>query len=328
MSVAPTPPSTRVVSRSAINFVLDMITFAKPKDFVDPLLTLAVVQANLAHLMRDPVMQRTYSGFDAAPPDELRRPVSINALAHSLKLPYETARRRVRRMAADGICQISEKGVLVPADSLKSPDHLRRLMGNAMLTRDFYWRLRDMGWLEDLPQPVGDTSDLGAQGVPMRSMARLFTEYLLRLMEMLTTHIGDVVTGVLWVAILGANTEKMPDTVPGSEELDADLSDHYRRPVRVPELATRLGLPQETTRRHCAKLLAEGRIARMPNGYVITAEILSRPHIAQLMRENVLHLHRMFVGLAQVGVIAYWTQEREREDAFRRQGAAASPARI
>lgn len=320
MAVAPTLTTTRLIGRSAIAFVLDMVTVARPTDFIDPLITLAVVQANLAHLMRDPVLQRTYGGYNAAPPDELRRPVSINAIAHSLKLPYETCRRRVKRMAEEGRCLITDKGVVVPASALHSPDHLRRMMGSQLVMRNFYWRLRGFGWLDDLPLPSGELGLSDQQSAPMRATARLFAEYLLRLVEMLTAYIGDVVTGVLWLAILAANTSQMPDDERGDDDAGGFVPDEKRRPVRVPELAARLGLPQETTRRHCAKLLVEGRVARFPTGYVITAEILSRPHIVQLMRENIAHLHRMFVGLAQVGVVSYWEEERSREQAYQMQG--------
>ncbi len=71
---------------------------------------MAINQANNAPLTRDPEARARYGGLDALAPDGERRPVSINAVAASLGLPFETVRRRIRRLAAEQVCVAVGRG--------------------------------------------------------------------------------------------------------------------------------------------------------------------------------------------------------------------------
>ncbi|MET0273034.1 MAG: hypothetical protein ABW360_08595, partial [Phenylobacterium sp.] len=89
----------RAVGELSLAFLLDQVTTSigdlRPRD---ALLVLAINQANIAPLTRQPDTRRRYGSLEAAAPDEARRPVSVNAVAGSLGLPFETVRRRVRHL--------------------------------------------------------------------------------------------------------------------------------------------------------------------------------------------------------------------------------------
>lgn len=87
-------------------------------DILRTLIFLAVVDTNIRHLRPDEEVAQTYSGAEDRVPDEARRPISIHALALELDLPYETTRRHVNRLMADGFCLRLEGGVIVPGEVL------------------------------------------------------------------------------------------------------------------------------------------------------------------------------------------------------------------
>ena len=82
--------SLRVAARLAVGFALDLVKLSGfGRDVIDGLLLAAISQANVALITRDPDLQHTYASLDQPPPDELRRPVSINAIAGSLRIPFD-----------------------------------------------------------------------------------------------------------------------------------------------------------------------------------------------------------------------------------------------
>jgi hypothetical protein len=51
-----------------------------------------------------------------------RRPVSVMSIAHSIGVPYETTRRYVNLLVADGMCvREGRRGVLIPEDAFLQP---------------------------------------------------------------------------------------------------------------------------------------------------------------------------------------------------------------
>lgn len=52
-----------------------------------------------------------------------RRPVSVMSIAHSIGVPYETTRRYVNMLVADGLCvRDGRRGVLIPEFVLMRPE--------------------------------------------------------------------------------------------------------------------------------------------------------------------------------------------------------------
>ncbi|MCI3134589.1 hypothetical protein [Phenylobacterium aquaticum] len=71
-------------------------------DSLSALVFLEIVRQNTWHLTQDPVQAARFASAEAIPPDDLRRGVSTYAVARSLRLPYETARRQVVKLNALG----------------------------------------------------------------------------------------------------------------------------------------------------------------------------------------------------------------------------------
>lgn len=117
--------STEYILRS-----IDLMTGVMNGDLVKGLIFLAVVQANTQHIVSDDALSQTYSEADSPPPDEKRRPVSVHALSVSLGIPYETTRRYVNKLLADGYCQRARRGLVVPAEVLTRPEMILALKRN------------------------------------------------------------------------------------------------------------------------------------------------------------------------------------------------------
>jgi len=304
--------SIRAAARLANGFALDLVKLGGfGRDVIDGLLMSAISQANVAQITRSPELQRTYATLDQPPPDELRRPVSISAIANSLRIPFETARRRITALVEAGIIQTVPRGVILPAAPLSSPFYRMGAEANYGLVRGLYFRLRGIGLLDDLPRPNGPPFD--PEAPPVRLVIRLSADYLLRLAEPVSLHMGDLVTGLILMDVIHANTEHLADTEAGAPdgdwEPDTFVPDDQRKPVRPATLSERLGIPQETVRRHLQRLLESDQCERNGDGYRVPARILARQPFVQFMLDNQSHLHRLYSGLADFGVLSEWERE-------------------
>lgn len=304
--------SMRVAGRLANGFALDVVKLGGfGRDVVDGVLMAAIRQANIAQINRSPQLQRAYATLDEPPPDELRRPVSISAIANSLRIPFETARRRIASLIKVGAVQTTPNGVIVPTDQLNLPFYRIGAEAQYALVRGLYFRLRGIGLLDDLPRPNGPPFD--PEHPPVRLVVRLSSDYLLRLAEPISLHVGDLVSGLILMDVIQANTEHLPDSEGG--EADGDWSpegfvaDRLRKPVRVATLSERLGIPPETVRRHLTRLVNQDRCERGEDGYRVPSRILARRPFIQFMVDNQSHLHRLFAGLADFGVLSEWERE-------------------
>lgn len=304
----PSMRTARVAGRLSIAFLLDVIDLGRgDRALIDGLLLMGIVQANVGLVTREPELQRTYAAYDAPPPDELRRGVSVSAIANSLSLPYETVRRRVAGLERKGLCVVNEKGVHVPNEVLTSPEHMAGSFAVFERLRQLYYRLNDVGALRGFPQ-----ADPQPPADMVRAIMRVFGDYFLRVVDAVSRGVGDIMAGLVLLGILTANTAHLPDQEGGQEGAGPSnfVPDSLRRPVSVAALARRLRLPEETVRRHASQLVADGRCVRAPQGYLIPGEVLARPLWVTLMSENLSHLNRMFSDLAYLGVLAGWDAAR------------------
>lgn len=109
---------------------IDLMTNVVGGDLVKGLIFVAVVQANTQHIASDDTLSQTYSEASDRVPDENRRPVSVHALSVSLGIPYETTRRYVNKLLADGFCVRARRGLVVPADVLSREPMMAALKKN------------------------------------------------------------------------------------------------------------------------------------------------------------------------------------------------------
>jgi hypothetical protein len=299
--MSPPPPAMlHAVNRLAAPCIIDALMVGRrDRDFHDALILLAVVQANVAPLMRDGEAQRAYASPDAPPPDALRRPVSMNAIAQSLRLPYETVRRRLLRLAAADACEISAHGVIVPTRELASPEHTAALFAVWEQIRRLYYRLRDLGALDTLVQPRARERAAAESEPPLRAVIRIASDYMLRAVDNVGGQFDGLISGLVWFTVMSANREHLE----GIEELSAP------RPASASAIARRLTAPIETVRRHANELIAAELCQRTRGGLLVAPEVLARPQAVRAMEINFTDLQRMFSGFAQFGVLAEWDRQ-------------------
>jgi DNA-binding Lrp family transcriptional regulator len=294
------------LGRASLGFILDTFTLTRNGgDIMGPLITSVIIDANVSLINQDPAVSRHYSALDAPPPDELRRPISINAVAASLRLPYETVRRRVAAMIAAGTCVATPRGVYVPAAALSGPAYDAIAGARYQRLKQFYFELKALSAFTS----VG----LAAAGVPIhtsppvRAGNRAIAEYTLRVIEGIMRRLGDPLTGIILLEMTRANAEP---TDRAHLVLDALLPDEFRIPVNTLTLARRVGLPPETVRRHVAKLEAAGFCRKVSGGRLAALEQLGRgPGGNHGLAENLQNVQRLFAKCAALGLVAYWEAE-------------------
>ena len=145
------------------------------------------------------------------------------------------------------------------------------------------------------PEQVDDRS---------RQATRISADYFLRYLTLLSEfNGGDILGGVLILAILSANAAHLEQSGLGSEYAAAGDAppDELRRPVSVLSISQALGLPFETARRHVNKLIAEGKCARVKGGVIVPQAFVRSSDAAALSLENAKNLKRLMRELRRVG---------------------------
>jgi hypothetical protein len=301
--------------RLSVEMFVDIADIARDGGpMLDPLLISAVIEANVAPINQDPVLQHRYSGLDAPPPDELRRPVSINAVAASLGQPFETVRRRLNALAARGECVIGPKGVVVPTARLESDDYRRISSRRYERVRRLYADLKPLGGLADmtvdpgaaLPGAPWHEPQRPLSSPPIRLVNRLLSEYFLRALELLGRRVGDPITGVIALSMARLNLRHL---TPEQRAFPGPLPDQMRAPIRRSELARALGLPSETVRRRLIDLQDRGFCRSTPDGVVFAIDKAVAPDAQRMLHENNVNLLRMMSRLNRYGVLTYWDGE-------------------
>ena len=291
------------IARASIELIMDMIAITRgPGNLLDPLIVSIVIEANLALFNQDPELQLAYAEIDEPPPDELRRPISIAAVAGSLSLPYETVRRRAGRLVRAGALVATPKGLVVPAASLTTPEYLAAAVARYERLKAFWVELKAAGVQPPNTEPLGPP----LSAPPIRLVNRVTGEYMLRVNEQLLKRVGDAVSGVLVLEMGRANAEHLD---LGTRQVEGPLPDHLRRPVSILALSRRLRLPAETVRRHVLQLEAEGLARKVRGGWLADLTTLGRDDDAPAIARNLANVGRLISRLAAFGVLAYWDAE-------------------
>ena len=292
----PLKPS-EVVIRASAGFILDQVRLGRgPLSFLDALILMTITQANVQPVLRDPALDRRYATYEDAPPDSLRRPISVNAVSQSLGIPYETVRRRAARLARIRLCSATPAGLIVPATVVKLDSHKAAAEANYARTRALHLRLTRLGLTPETPPTTPWSGP-----APLRAVARSTAEYLLRVIATATAGLGDVVNMAIWLEVLRSTHEDIPEAL--------GIVPDRSIPVSVVALASRIGLPTETVRRRMADFTARGLCERTREGVALGRETTQRPELASLIRDNRRQLNRMFVALGLLGIVAAWEAE-------------------
>ena len=313
MTSQPSISTLRLALRAANEFTLDLLQIYRAgRDFADAMILAALVQSNAAPVASRADLQRRYAFFSTPIPLDMRRAISVNAVSSSLGLPFETVRRRVRRLTDAGLVETTPQGLRFSGQVLRSELHREALEANYGVVRDLYLRLlrNDCASLMELPPHV-EPSMLGAEP-PLRIVWRAAADYFLRMTELIAPRYDHLIQAFVTMAVMRVNTLGLSDAVRGEDGMEpaAFVPDEYRRPARASQVAALLGLPHETTRRNLLELAAAGRMERQRDGFMITAAILARAPVAEAWTANFRNMNRMFGDLAETGVLARWDAER------------------
>lgn len=292
---APLPDTVkaRIAGRLAMDFFLSALRICGDgHELLDGLILLAIRQSNLEHLERRPWLEESFLAAAPEPPAELLRPVSISALSNSLHIPFETVRRRLSKFRKAGLCEVRTVGGVVASWRQLTSERaryeafaLRRLLVTLLLG------VRDFELVLDLP-PLEAISR-----APGLTISRVVTQYCLRQLEALTQHVSHPAHGLLLIHVIRASTEHLDDTFSEITQLEDLVDDRLRRPVSVAAIATRVGVPAETARRHAALLEKQGLIARRDGGLYLTREMLRGEPWPSARHSNLVNLRQMFLGL-------------------------------
>jgi len=110
----------------------------------------AILQANVRHISSDPALGAKYGLMGSVPPDELRQPISVNALSESLGIPYETTRRYVNQLLKRGLCiKVGGKGVVIPGAVISSPEAMAAGVKQFNHLMHFLRQLKEIGFEVD-----------------------------------------------------------------------------------------------------------------------------------------------------------------------------------
>lgn len=291
----------RALGRLSFAFMLDQAALGVGQlSTIDSILVMAINQANIQPLTREPLARIRHGRMEAPAPDARRRPVSINAVAASLRLPFETVRRRVRRLEALGACVSADGGIIVPETFLVAPDYVQGVAQSHQLLRAFYYDASAQGLVEPLPRSAYPPEP----AIPIRAAARLLSDYVLRTTDEILVRVEDLVSAVVLLAILGGET----------------------RTTNVARIAKRLRMPMETARRHVLELTEKDCCVRSAKGLFAPPEMLERPEWRVFLRDNAANVQRLFAGLAERGVIEAWSRLAPPLPADDATGLRASPA--
>jgi hypothetical protein len=138
----------RIASRLTVEFFLRttrLVSEMAGGDIVRALILRAIIAGNISHIDHDPANPPRYTAIDDVPPDELRRPVSVLAVAGSLGLPYETTRRCVNKLVKEGLCVRVKGGVIAPAAKHIQPVDHRAIRTNMANLRRLFSGLKQAG---------------------------------------------------------------------------------------------------------------------------------------------------------------------------------------
>jgi DNA-binding Lrp family transcriptional regulator len=310
----------RVVTRLSGEYVLRafQLTIDAFGDVRAGLLLQAINNANIAGMIHKADGRRV-AGPAGIYPDEARRPVSIARLADSAGVPFESARRIVRRLIADGACEQVEGGLIVPSRTLERPPIACISLTTLGYVRRFVRDLEAVGLVEEAPPAERGRGTEGDEaGVALASrIAPLSNEYVLRALQLLGATYGDVRLGIVAQTIVTANTAHLDGR--GGEGwryagIDEAPPDAARKPVSVARLAESLGVAYETMRGQVRRLTAAGVCIRVAGGLVVPQAVLETPAATRATLTNVDNVRKFVRAVQTIGLgeaAVGWRREAE-----------------
>lgn len=270
-------------------------------DMVTACIFLAISRANTREISRLSQSTAAYSALRDIPPDDLREPVSVYAIAREISIPYETARRHVAKLVKAELCVKTDDGLVIPNEIYKRPSMIKAATANWRLTRQFLIDLAAVG--VEAPRPAPEKGDVS------RQVLRLSIAMFLEAIEVLMARVKlDLVHTLLYITIVQSNVRHLmadPNVASTYAGLQAVPPDEQRRRVSAYAVAREMRLPYETARRHIRKMTDAGLLARDPSGGVWTpASLHSQPDWVAGTETSWNQVTRLLADFAEIGVTA------------------------
>jgi DNA-binding transcriptional regulator YhcF (GntR family) len=140
---------TLQATRLTTNYFVDSVCTIASRLDLDVMSVLVLISLGLMNtesITRDATLAYRFGGLHGIPPDELRTPVAVYAIAKHLMLPYETTRRSTQRLAERGLVARNESGGLtVPSAAMEKPEMMAAFTEFAELTMEFLGDLAEYG---------------------------------------------------------------------------------------------------------------------------------------------------------------------------------------
>lgn len=273
------------------------------RDLVRTLIWTAIWTTNVKHITASH-SNLEYGDLERLPPDELRQPVSVLALANSLRMPYETVRRHASALVSDGMAtMVKGRGLLVPLNILEDSHTFDAISANHGNVIRYIGDLKRKGF-DFRPYRKSSVRSTAAENPAscIRSVLRVHVDFIMRVVDLLNQHHDDDLTaGIIYTAILAANLAPhvgLPDAAAGLFP-----SDDCRRPVPVLAISNSLRIPYETARRYCGRLTREGLLRRVGNqGLIVPQAVQQQREDEETMRWNFRHVQRFVADLQRAGL--------------------------
>ncbi len=130
---SPRPTLDPVTARRAVSvlvtgYVLRAVVDAVDlhgADFLHTVLYATVITMNVPHITHDRQLAWRYADASSGPPDEMRRPVTVRAVAERIGVPYETTRQNLMRLIERGDLARVPGGLIAPVAPQQTPVRLQ-----------------------------------------------------------------------------------------------------------------------------------------------------------------------------------------------------------
>lgn len=223
-------------------------------------------------------------------------PISMHALAASLARPYETVRRHVSALTAQGLCLRTSDGFIVAPDSVGVPP-----ISTLLVTAHDHF-VRFVEDLAVLRVPLPRTRE-GVTYSP-RGGVQASIDLMLAVTHSNRLRHHDWSELAIYSTILCANTRdyaRDPDIAPLYADETVSVPPERNLPVRSSVVARVLGIPESTVRRKVAELLREGRVLRRREGLVFSEAWLNLPDSVATSTESHGNIRRVLDRAAVAG---------------------------
>ena len=298
---------SRVIVRGMADFTIravQAIARLHKGDLLCSLVFAAVNNAGLSPLMQNAERARQVFAAPESLTDAELRPVSINAIAQSFGVPYETVRGTVTGLIKIDLCRRVEGGVIVPSEVLQRPaivesDHQVSLVLDQTLAS-----FAGIGFDFDQIAMMGGAGEGAAPPPCAGQVSWIASDFMLRGIEIAAPVFGDFTTSFTFLGVMTANARAITyDAAQAWTYAHAHTPppDSARIPVSIRSLSEQIGVPFETTRRHVNRLVEAGRLRRLDEGVIIPTEVMQEDAFRANGQAVALRFARMIADLKRAG---------------------------